>query len=612
MERLAKVESGSVRREVPVRRPGLLVLAALVWLVPPAMCSPAVRYTVSLSRASEHLVDIKIEIPFGNDERELQLPVWNALYQVRDFSQYVLWVHERKGSETVEVPKLDKSRWKISGAQNGAEVEYEMFCDQPGPYDAQLNPQHAFFNLAEILMYPVDARSLPMHVQFVGMPAAWHVATTMKADEGGFSAGNYDQLVDSPVELGTFAESDFDAKGGYYRIVIDADRADYNMQKIVDMARKVVVSATGCMNDRPFETYMFLYHFPHESTFGGMEHAESTAITVDARLVKDDPQRLADVTAHEFFHLWNVKRIRPQSLEPVDYNRENYTRALWFSEGVTSSVEDFVMLRAGLMNEAQFRDRLGDQIATLENPSAHRNQSAEESSLDAWLEKYSYYRLPERSISYYNKGYLLGILLDLKLRETSQGKACLRELFQWMNANFAKQGRFFPDSDGVRQAAEAVGGGSYQAFFEKYVAGIDEIPWDEFFSAVGLRVIKKSTPIADLGFAAQRGFDAPPTVTRVSPNSEAERQGLAVGDVLLEINGHVVSSDFLAQLGVLQPGDTVRLQVRSPRGQRELHWKLGTRNEVEYELHDVEHLTQQQKTRRAAWLRGEAESRSQP
>jgi predicted metalloprotease with PDZ domain len=611
MQRVAEIKKSRVQRRISART-AVVISAFLLWLVPRAMCSPEVRYTVSLSRASEHLVDIKINIPSGTDERELQLPVWNALYQVRDFSQYVLWVHQQKGNEKIEVPKLNKSRWKITGAQNGAEVEYEIFCDQPGPYDAQLNPQHAFFNLAEILMYPVDLRSAPMRVQFVAAPVTWHTATTMKVDGDGFSAANYDQLVDSPVELGTFVESDFDAAGGHYRIVIDADRGDYDMQKIVEMARKVVISATEWMKDRPFETYMFLYHFPHESTFGGMEHAESTAITVDARLVKDDPQKLANVTAHEFFHLWNVKRIRPQSLEPVDYTRENYTRALWFSEGVTSTVEDFVMLRAGLMNEAQFRDRLADQISTLENPSAHRNQSAEESSLDAWLEKYSYYRLPERSISYYNKGYLLGMLLDLKLRETSQGKACLREMFQWMNANFAKQGHFFPDSDGVRQAAEAVGGGSYTSFFDKYVAGIDEIPWDEFFSRVGLRVIRKTTPIADLGFLAQRSFDAPPTVTRVSPNSEAERQGLAVGDVLLEIDGHVVSSDFLAQLAVLQPGDTVRLQVRTRRGQKELRWNLATRDEVEYELHDVEHLTQQQKTRRAAWLRGEAEIGSQP
>jgi predicted metalloprotease with PDZ domain len=612
MQRVAEIANGCGQRAVSRQRAAILILGLVGWLTPSAMCSPVVRYTISLSRASEHLVNVKIDIPSGNDERELQLPVWNALYQIRDFSQYVLWVHERQGRETIEVPKLDKSRWKITGAANGTEVDYEIFCDQPGPYDAQLNPQHAFFNLAEILMYPVDLRSAPMRVQFVGMPAAWHIATTMKVDGDGFSAGNYDRLVDSPVEMGSFSEKDFDAAGGHYRIVVDADRSDYDMQKIVDIVRKIVISATEWMNDRPFDSYMFLYHFPHESTFGGMEHAESTAITVDARIVKDDPQKLADVTAHEFFHLWNVKRIRPQSLEPVDYGKENYTRALWFSEGVTSSVEDFVMLRAGLMNEEQFRDRLGDQITTLENPSAHRSQSAEESSLDAWLEKYSYYRLPERSISYYNKGYLLGILLDLKLRETSQGKACLREMFQWMNENFAKQGRFFPDSEGVRQSAEAVGSASYKSFFDNYVAGTDEIPWDEFFRGVGLRLVKRSTSIADLGFSAQRSFDAPPTVTRVSPNSEAERQGLAVGDVLLEINGHVVSSDFLAQLAVLQPGDTVRLQVKSPRGQKELHWKLGAREEAEYQLHDVEHLTRQQKTRRAAWLRGEAEMVNHP
>src|SRR4051794_6318653 len=303
-----------------------------------------------------------------------------------------------------------------------------------------------------------------MSVRFTDVPRGWRIATALTGDGDGFTAENYDRLVDGPVEIGNFDESDFEAAGGRYRIVVDAERGDYDMHKVGDMVRRVVLAGTEWMNDRPFQSYLFIYHFPHEASFGGMEHAYSTAISLDARIIKDDPQRLADVTAHEFFHLWNVKRIRPQSLEPVDYTKENYTRALWFSEGVTSTVEDFIMLRSGLMNEAQFKDRLGDQIESLENPPAHVDQSAEESSLDAWLEKYSYYRLPERSISYYNKGYLLGMLLDLKLRETSHGKVCLREMFKRMNENFAKQGRFFADSNGVRQAAEAVTGSAFETF----------------------------------------------------------------------------------------------------------------------------------------------------
>jgi predicted metalloprotease with PDZ domain len=581
-----------------------LVFAAQLWAA-----SPSTRYTISLARASEHLVNIRINLPPGSTERELQLPVWNALYQVRDFSQYVSWVRARNESgQPLALRKVNTSRWHLAGAENGAEVEYQIFCNQPGPYDAELNLHHAFFNLAEILMYPVDARSLPMQVQLRDVPGGWRTATSLLHDpEEAYTADNYDRLVDSPLEIGTFDESDFDAEGRHYRVVIDAERGTYDMQKTVAMVRAIVTAATQWMNDGPFETYLFLYHFSHEGSFGGMEHAYSTAISMDARTMNDDPQRLADVTAHEFFHLWNVKRIRPQSLEPVDYTKENYTRALWFCEGTTSSAQDFILLRAGLLEEKRFLDRLGNQITTLQRRPAHLTQSVEESSLDAWLEKYAYYRLPERSISYYNKGDLVGVLLDLQLRKASHGRVSLRELFQWMNENFAKKGRYFADSQGVQMAAEALAHVTMVDFFEKYVAGTQEIPWNDFFNGVGLRVEKHVIPVSDLGFAADRAFGSPPAVTRVTANSAAEQQGLTVGDVLVEINGQPASADFASQLAVLQPGSTIELRVRNELGERHLMWKLTTREDIEYQLRDLESMTAQQKTRRAAWLKGQAE-----
>jgi predicted metalloprotease with PDZ domain len=500
----------------------------------------------------------------------------------------------------------------IAGCKDGAEVEYEIFSNQPGPYDAELNLHHAFFNLAEILIYPVDSRFSPMSVRFTDVPRGWRAATALTADGDGFTAENYDRLVDGPVEIGNFDESDFDAAGGRYRIVVDAERGDYDMHKIEDMVRRIVLAGTEWMNDRPFQSYLFIYHFPHEASFGGMEHAYSTAISLDARIIKDDWQRLADVTAHEFFHLWNVKRIRPQSLEPVDYTRENYTRALWFSEGVTSTAQDIILLRAGLLDEPRFLDRLADQIETLERRPAHRTQSAEESSLDAWLEKYAYYRLPERSISYYNKGDLLGVLLDLQIREASQGKASLREMFAWMNENYGRTGRAFADSDGVRQAAETVARAPLSGFFEKYVAGTEEIPWDDFLRGIGFRVVQQVLNMPDLGFSVERSFGMVPTVNRVIPGSEAERQGLEVGDVLVEISGHAAGADYASQLAVLQPGDAIRLLVRSPRGVREVSWKVASKDEIEYQLKNVESITPQQRARRAAWLKGEAEGGARP
>jgi len=570
--------------------------------------APQIRYTISLAGYQEHLLHIQLELPVGAPQRRVQLPVWNALYQVRDFSQYVDWVKaKRPGGEALAIQKVDKNTWQIEGTNGGAVVEYEVFADLPGPYGAQVNPSHAFLNLAEVLMYPEGGRSSEVRLTFSDVPPDWKIATALASRDNGFVAEKYDQLVDSPVEAGTFQEADFDEGGGHYRVVVDADRSDYDLQKIVSDLRRIVAAATGWMEDRPFQTYLFLYHFPRGPGGGGMEHAYGTAIEVSAHSLKDDWQGFDDITAHEFFHLWNVKRIRPATLEPVDYTRENYTRALWFSEGVTSTVEGIILLRAGLLDERHYLQRLGEQISDLERRPAHLTQSAEESSLDAWMEGDSYYRRPERSISYYNKGELLGIALDLAVRDRSDGKASLRDVFQWMNRNFAQQGKFFPDSAGVRQAGEVVCHCELGDFFLKYVSGLDEIPWDEFFGMVGLGVVHTSATVANLGFTAIQNFDSPPAVTRVQPGSDAEKAGLAVGDVLLEINGKPATSHFEARLADLRPGATIHLRVRNRRGERELQWKVGAREEVEFGLRDVENVTAQQKARRAAWLKGESQ-----
>jgi predicted metalloprotease with PDZ domain len=569
-----------------------------------------IRYSVSLAHPEKHIVHVTIDIPPGASEHDLQLPVWNALYQVRDFSQYVNWVNAKDSTgRPLAMQLLDKSRWHVNGTESGAEIEYEILANNPGPYGAQLNEKDAFFNLAEILMYPVDLRPAATQLRFRNIPPGWRIATALAASsKNEFAAANYDLLVDAPVEIGTFRERDFDQGGGHYRVVVDADPADYDMEKLVPTVRRIVTAATTWMNDRPFDTYLFLYHFPREPGGGGMEHAYSTAIDVNSSVVAHDPQAFADVTAHEFFHLWNVKRIRPQSLEPVDYTKENYTNALWFSEGVTNTVQDYVCLQAGLLDEPHYLSRLAGEIGELERRPAHRTQSAEQASLDAWLEKYPSYLLPDRSISYYNKGDLLGVLLDLTVRDASHGAASLRDLLQWLNQNYAQKGRFFPDSDGVRQAAEAIGHVNLEAFFQKYVAGTEEIPWDDFLKGVGLHLVRHASVIAELGFWAVRNSDAPPAVSWLDPDGEAVRAGLAVDDSILEINGRVTSSDFRQQLAEVPPGSMLHLRVRRGASERQIAWRVGSHEDVEFELKDLDAITQQQKARRAAWLSGQDQS----
>jgi predicted metalloprotease with PDZ domain len=601
------------RNRSRLRRAVCLLGCGALFTACAAAQSPApIAYTVSLTSPEHHLLQVQIVLPSGAAQRELQLPVWNALYQVRDFSQYINWIRAKnRAGQAIDVREINDSRWRIENAADGAIVEYQVYADVPGPFGAQLNTHHAFFNLAEILMYPVDGRASPVSLQFSQLPSEWRAAMPIRATDLSFHVENYDRLVDSPAEIGRFQESDFDESGGHFRVIIDADPGDYDTQKIIADLHRIVAAAISWMKDRPFETYTFFYHFPRGPGGGGMEHANSTAIEISSEAMRRNLDALDSVSAHEFFHLWNVKRIRPQSLEPIDYTKENFTRSLWFSEGVTSTAEGIFQLRAGLLSERQYLDRLGDEITELERRPAHLAQSAEDSSLDAWLEGFSYYRRPERSISYYNKGELLGIMLDLAVRDSTAGRASLREVLQWMNANYAKKGLFFDDSNGVRRAAEAVSHADLASFFTRYVSGTEEIPWDDFLRSVGLHVEAATVTTPDPGFTASRNFDGPMAVVAVTPDSEAQRAGLQAGDTIIELQGQPAGQESRQQLARLNPGDSISVKVQSRRaGERQLKWKVEGRQEIQYKLENLDPVSVEQRARRAAWLEGEAQNPS--
>ncbi len=230
---------------------------------------------------------------------------------------------------------------------------------------------------------------------------------------------------------------------------------------------------------------------------------------------------LANVSAHEFFHLWNVKRIRPQSLEPVDYTREMWTPALWFAEGVTSTYASYTLVRTGIWTHAQFLADLGRQITELESRPARTWQSAEESSLDTWFDKYPLYDRPDFSISYYNKGQLLGVALDILIRDTTDNRASLDDVLRRLNQQYAQRGRFYADSAGIEATVEEVvrcqagncrvpnsprpiASMDLAEFFKRYVSGTDEMPFADLLSRAGLTLKTEGEKRAALGFAVER------------------------------------------------------------------------------------------------------------
>jgi predicted metalloprotease with PDZ domain len=562
-------------------------------------------YQITLADSQRHLLHVKLQIAPTSADLKIQMPVWNATYQVRDFAQYVNWLRaaDAKG-RSIPARKLDKTTWSVP---NATTVEYEIAALNTGPFGAEFSSEHLFLNLAEVLVYPFGVPNQLVQLRVENLPSGWKLATPLNSGDGSFCAESYDRLVDSPIEAGNFRELTFDSGGAHYRIIIHADPDDYDANSIQNVLRKIADAEVDWMQDRPFDRYMFIYHFPREPGRGGMEHAYSTAIETSTARLQRNPLAILGVSAHEFFHLWNVKRIRPQSLEPIDYTREMYTRALWFSEGVTSTVGEHMLVRAGLIDEPTFLARLASEIRQFELRPARHTQSAEESSVDAWLEKYPYYRSPERSVSYYNSGQIIGVLLDLEMRRVSNGTKSLRDLVHHLNDHYAKQGRFFNDSEGVRLAAEAVTGASFDSFFERFVGGTEEIPYDDLFRQVGLKLERRIVTIADAGFTAATNFSPNPVVIDVTPGSEAEKAGLKAGDAILALNGEEPDALVVEQIAEMNPGSTVKLKVSAKSGTRDVRYKLAAKADIDFVFSDREDITDAQHARRAAWLRGDSE-----
>jgi predicted metalloprotease with PDZ domain len=582
----------------------ILFPAFLLALVANA-ASATIRYTVSVEHPERHIFHVTMEIPDVSGEVILQMPAWNALYQIRDFSAHVREAEAFAGANRAPLEKMDKLTWRIAG-YGTITVRYAMYWDERGPFATQLNAEHAFINPAMILMYVPTRRAEGVVLVMPDVPLEWEAAgatlklpeQTSRARNFEFAATGYDTLVDAPIEAAKLAKFDLPGMNPPISVAVHGDK--WKKKEIEEELRRVCTYELKLMEGAPYEHYTFILHIGQAAAGpgGGMEHANSTAISVRSE------EELPNLAAHEFFHLWNVKRIRPMALDPVDYTKEQYTRALWFAEGVTSTYAAYTVVRSQLSSKDQFYFDLSQQISGLEARPANRWQSAEESSLDTWLEKYPLYSAPEESVSYYSKGQVLGVLLDILIRDRTDNEMSLDDVLRAMNNEFARQNKPYRDSLDIRLTAERVAGGSFEGFFQKYVSHAEPLPYAQIFAIAGLdlRTTQRKRPV--LGFFTERDATGEVIVRNLDAESSAAQAGLSSGDVILSWNGSEPPRNVERWVYSQKAGSVVRVKLRRDDRELSIDFRIDEVAETFYQVVEDSHAGAKPKRIREGILRG--------
>jgi predicted metalloprotease with PDZ domain len=583
--------------------------------------APDIAFTVSMPKPHTHMLEVEMHIKRGTasgpKEDTLVMPVWTpGSYLIREFERHVQDFRATDAAgQPLQWEKINKDTWRVvTNGANEWRANYRVYANELSVRTNELNSDHAFWNNAALLMYLDGFLNAPSTLQVLA-PQPWKVATGLPVAPGPkntFRAENFEILYDSPVEVSNFKLLSFEVKGVPHRIVIDGD-GNYDPERMRADVKKIVEAEIELMGGEiPYRDYTFILHL-RQNAGGGLEHLNSTALEFPRFNFKPVARYRGFLTlvAHEFFHLWNVKRIRPDALGPFDYTKENYTKLLWVAEGITSYYENLALARAGLISDKDFLGELAKEIQRLQERPGRMVMSAEEASFDTWIK---FYRQDENSVNsqidYYNKGAILGLLLDLKIRELSNGEKSLDDVMRYLYSEFYKKNRNYTPED-FQRVSELMAGSSMEEFFSKYVRGREELNYDGALAAAGLRLdtIGATSPVKPVEQAylgaelAQEGERL--VVKRVVAGGPAYEQGLNTDDQIIAINNMRASREFFyARLAEKRPGDPISLTIFRFDDLSTLLIKLGGKLDAPYSIVPIATPSDTQKRLYQSWIKG--------
>ncbi len=573
--------------------------------------APDIAYTVSMSKPWTHLLEVEMRLKWPTAQKavDVKMPVWTpGSYLIREYARHVQDFAARSGAAQLEWAKINKNTWRID-AKGSKEIllSYRVYSNELTVRTNELNDEHAFWNNGATLMFPAGqlAAASTVTVQPYGN---WKIATGLPKVPGQtntFRAQNFDVLYDSPFEVSNFTEITFNVHGKPHRVVISGE-GNYDLRQIAKDIPKIVEEGYKVFGELPYDDYTFIVNLRGG---GGLEHLNSTALQWNRWGFKPAGRYngFLGLVAHEYFHLWNVKRIRPDALGPFDYENENYTKLLWVAEGMTSYYEGVLLRRAGLLSDSAFLQSKASAIEQLQARPGRFETSLEEASMDAWIK---YYRQDENSInnqiSYYDKGDIVSMMLDVTIRSASNGARSTDDVLRYLYNEFYKKGRNYTPTD-FQKACELMAGKSLDDFFSKYVRGEAEIDYDGIVRGIGLtvNVTEPNRSRAYLG-ADLSEQDGRLTIRSVAAGTPAYDQGLNTGDQIVAIDGFRATQTFLqSYLGDKKPNDKVKLTIFRFDKLRDVTFTLGTDLRKDYGFSPVENPTPDQRRLYKDYLGGD-------
>ena len=562
-------------------------------------------YTLSFPEPQTHYIEVKLTVSNHNKKAiDLKMPVWTpGSYLIREFSRHI----EQFESKNSKVIKKAKNYWTaVPESDKEVVITYKIYAYEMSVRTSFVDMDLALLNGASIFLR-CDNKDANSYKVALKPFKEWKKINTSLSESGNQwerVAENFDELIDSPILLGNQSQYSFDVNGVPHSLAM-AGEAEYDSAKVVADMQKVCVKAAEIIGEHPCKQYTFLV-INANSGSGGLEHANSCVLHTSRNVYTNDGQykNFLGLVAHEYFHLWNVKRIRPVELGPFDYDNENYTSMLWFSEGFTSYYDDLICVKAGIISPERYMEITSSNINTIENVPGNKVQSVSEASFDAWIK---YYRANENSqnatSNYYTKGSIIGLLLDLQIISNSKGKKSLDDLMKILYTKYYKGlNRGFTESE-FKIEAENLSGVKLDSFFSKYINGTESIDYNSVIKRLGLQLVNLNQDKTEVSLGANiNQAGGRNIVSSVVRNSAAWKYGVNFNDEILAVDSSKINGDLQQILNTKRVGDTIQLMVNRDGIIKLIKVKLEPFSLYAYRLQKKPEITEEEQLLFDKWL----------